>query len=139
MRAVYLLTAYADLLRIDQDAVDSERSIAVRRLWNSMVQRKMYVTGGIGAIRQWEGFGGDFFLPQSLDEGGCYSETCAAIGVMMWAQRLLTVSAACLRRLLSPFYGCQWRCSSADCTCPGSWSWTAESGTSWNCAYTTPS
>ena len=64
VRAVYLLTAYADLLRIEADAADSERQTAVHRLWDNMVQRKMYVTGGIGAIRQWEGFGGDFFLPQ---------------------------------------------------------------------------
>lgn len=49
----------------------------------------MYVTGGIGAIEQWEGFGKDYFLPQGSDEGGCYSETCASIGVMMLAERLL--------------------------------------------------
>ena len=85
------MTAYTDLLRIDGDAPNSKRQVADRRLWNNMVERKMYLTGGIGAIRQWEGFGGDFFLPQSLDEGGCYSETCAAIGVMMWAQRWLAV------------------------------------------------
>jgi hypothetical protein len=45
----------------------------------------------IGAIKQWEGFGLDYFLPQGTSEGGCYSETCAAIGVMMLAQRLLQV------------------------------------------------
>ena len=89
---MYLLTAYSDLIRIEASANDSEQQKAVRRLWDNMVERKMYVTGGIGAIRQWEGFGVEFFLPQSLDEGGCYSETCAAIGVMMWAQRQLTVS-----------------------------------------------
>jgi hypothetical protein len=50
-----------------------------------------YVTGGIGAMQQWEGFGIDYFLPQGTDEGGCYCETCAAIGVMMLAQRLLQV------------------------------------------------
>ena len=96
------MTAYADLLRIDGDASDSKRQVATHRLWNNMVDRKMYMTGGIGAIRQWEGFGGDFFLPQSLDEGGCYSETCAAIGVMMWAQRLLTVGELWPASLLSP-------------------------------------
>ena len=57
-----------------------------------MVGRKMYCTGGIGAIKQWEGFGLNYFLPQGTDEGGCYSETCAAIGVMMFAQRLLQVT-----------------------------------------------
>ena len=51
-----------------------------------------YVTGGIGSMQQWEGFGIDYFLPQGTDEGGCYCETCAAIGVMMLAQRLLQVS-----------------------------------------------
>lgn len=94
VRAVYLLTAYSDLIRIDHDAPDGDRQKAVDRLWNNMVERKMYLTGGIGAIRQWEGFGLDFFLPQSLDEGGCYSETCAAIGAMMWAQRQLEVDSS---------------------------------------------
>lgn len=54
-----------------------------------MVNRKMYLTGGIGAIEQWEGFGIDYFLPQSTDEGGCYAETCASIGIMMLAERML--------------------------------------------------
>ena len=56
-----------------------------------MVERKSYVTGGIGAIKQWEGFGIDYFLPHGTDEGGCYAETCAAIGVMMLSERLLQV------------------------------------------------
>jgi hypothetical protein len=64
---------------------------ALLRLWANMVQKKMYLTGGIGAIRQWEGFGIEYFLPQSLDEGGCYAETCAAIGVVLLAERLLQV------------------------------------------------
>lgn len=54
-----------------------------------MVARKMYVTGGIGAIKAYEGFGMPYFLPQSKEEGGCYAETCAGIGVMMLAERLL--------------------------------------------------
>ena len=49
------------------------------------------MTGGIGSIKQWEGFGRDYFLPQSTDEGGCYAETCASIAVMMLAERLLHV------------------------------------------------
>jgi DUF1680 family protein len=56
-----------------------------------MVSRKMHLTGGIGAIKQWEGFGSDYFLPQGTDEEGCYGETCAAIGVVMLAERLLQV------------------------------------------------
>jgi DUF1680 family protein len=68
---------------------------AVNRLWSNMVERKSYVTGGIGAIKQWEGFGIDYFLPHGTDEGGCYAETCAAIGVMMLAERILQVGSSC--------------------------------------------
>jgi hypothetical protein len=88
---MYLLTAAADLIRLEPDTVDANFSAAVFRLWDNMVSKKMYVTGGIGAIKQWEGFGRNYYLPQSTDEGGCYSETCAAIGVMMFANRLLQV------------------------------------------------
>jgi uncharacterized protein len=103
VRAVYLCTAATDLVRHGQmnsksrpaSSSDSEKLLAAqRRLWDNMVQRKMYVTGGIGAIKQYEGFGQDYFLPQGTDEGGCYAETCAGIGVMMWAERLLQVIIA---------------------------------------------
>lgn len=88
VRAMYLLTAVADLERYRHREGYRE---ALLRLWRNMVEKKMYLTGGIGAIKQWEGFGIDYFLPQSTDEGGCYNETCAAIGVMMLAERLLQV------------------------------------------------
>jgi DUF1680 family protein len=94
VRAMYLLTAVADVIRMDQlNAVSKSQNIqrALYRLWDNMVQRKMYVTGGIGAIKQWEGFGSDYFLPQGTDDGGCYAETCASIGVMMLAERMLQV------------------------------------------------
>ncbi|KAI4728144.1 DUF1680-domain-containing protein [Aureobasidium sp. EXF-10728] len=89
VRAMYLLTSVADLVRIEQG--HSDLQAATYKLWNNMVNQKMYPTGGIGAIKQWEGFGLDYFLPQGTSEGGCYSETCAAIGVMMLAQRLLQI------------------------------------------------
>ncbi|ETS75800.1 hypothetical protein PFICI_12744 [Pestalotiopsis fici W106-1] len=93
VRAMYLLTAVADLVYHDVGgksyAQSTQYLAALDRLWNNMVDKKMYVTGGIGAMHQWEGFGIDYFLPQSTDEGGCYSETCASIGVMMLAERLL--------------------------------------------------
>lgn len=93
VRAMYLLTAVADLVRICQpeSEVGAKYLPAVHRLWSNMVQKKTYVTGGIGAMKKWEGFGVDYFLPQGTDEGGCYAETCAAIGVMMLAERLLRV------------------------------------------------
>lgn len=92
MRAVYLLTAAADLVRVDADSIKPAFKDAIYRLWDNMVGHKMYVTGGIGAMKQWEGFGLDYYLPQGTDEGGCYAETCASIGVMMFAERLLRVS-----------------------------------------------
>lgn len=90
---MYLLTAVADLVHISKKGSDisTKYTPVLERLWENMVEKKMYVTGGIGAIKQWEGFGIDYFLPQGTDEGGCYSETCAAIGVMMLAERLLQV------------------------------------------------
>ncbi|USW49012.1 hypothetical protein Slin15195_G023310 [Septoria linicola] len=91
VRAMYLLTAAADLVRVDPQFKGTKLEQAIFRLWQNMTERKMYVTGGIGAIKQWEGFGQDYYLPQGSDEGGCYAETCASIGVMMLAQRLLEI------------------------------------------------
>lgn len=94
VRAMYLLTAVADLVRHSREVDPCSKSLhayktACERLWDNMVNKKMYLTGGIGSIEQWEGFGIDYFLPQSTDEGGCYAETCASIGVMMMAERML--------------------------------------------------
>lgn len=99
VRAMYLFTAVADLVRIDRNSAllsntkneSSDYMQTLHRLWDNMVDKKMYLTGGIGAIKQWEGFGIDYFLPQGTDEGGCYAETCASIGVMMLAERLLQI------------------------------------------------
>ena len=92
VRCMYLLTGAADLCIIEPKS--KERYFPVlKRLWDNMVQKKMYLTGGIGAKAEFEGFGVDHWLPQSSDEGGCYAETCAAIGVIMLAERLLQVSS----------------------------------------------
>jgi len=88
---MYLLAAVADLVRLEHTSSSALKRTALERLWNNMVDKKMYLTGGIGAQKQWEGFGIDYFLPSGTDEGGCYAETCAAIGVMMLAERLLQV------------------------------------------------
>ena len=87
---MYLLTAVADLVRLD-GTNNKPMKDALERLWLNMTDKKMYLTGAIGAQKQWEGFGVDYFLPSGTDEGGCYAETCAAIGVMMLAERLLQV------------------------------------------------
>ncbi|KAJ2982872.1 hypothetical protein NUW58_g6350 [Xylaria curta] len=94
VRALYLLTGVANLLSLDELGIKpfagKEQYLkTLRTLWNNMVDKKMYLTGGIGSMMQWEGFGIDYFLPQGSGEGGCYNETCASIGVIMLAERLL--------------------------------------------------
>ncbi|MCX8156022.1 MAG: glycoside hydrolase family 127 protein [Verrucomicrobiae bacterium] len=56
---------------------------AATRLWSNMVQRRMYITGGLGAVAQHEGFGGDYELP---NDG--YLETCAAVGAGFFHHQL---------------------------------------------------
>jgi DUF1680 family protein len=106
VRAMYLLTAVADLVRISEpdSKVAATFSPVVSRLWSNMVEKRSYVTGGIGAIKQWEGFGIDYFLPQGTDEGGCYAETCAAIGVMMLAERRLQVGLLLISYTFTAIY-----------------------------------
>ena len=96
VRCMYLLVAVADMISLSRQEDQVLENVdqwldTLELLWNNMVDKKMYVTGGIGAIKQWEGFGIDYFLPASSDEGGCYAETCASIGVMMLAERLLSI------------------------------------------------
>jgi len=61
---------------------------ALTRLWYSMTERKMYVTGGVGSRYQGEAFGDDYELPNSR----AYAETCAAIANIMWNWRMLLIS-----------------------------------------------
>lgn len=55
------------------------------RLWNDMVNYKMYITGGVGSRHVSESFGGKFELPNERS----YAETCAAIANFMWNWRML--------------------------------------------------
>ncbi|KAI1331873.1 glycoside hydrolase family 127 protein [Xylariaceae sp. FL0255] len=94
VRALYLYTGLANILSLDKFGTKSYASNApyfetLKTLWDNMVDKKMYLTGGIGSMMQWEGFGIDYFLPQGSDDGGCYNETCASIGVILLAERML--------------------------------------------------
>lgn len=82
VRAVYLYSAMADLAAEYQDAGLLE---ACQELWNDVVQRKMYVTGGIGS----SAFEERFTVAYDLPNDRAYTETCAAIGLVFWAQRML--------------------------------------------------
>ncbi len=82
VRAVYLYTAMADLAG-EQD--DKELSAACRRLWESITGKRMYITGGIGSTGIGEAFTVDYDLPNDT----AYAETCASIGLMFFASRML--------------------------------------------------
>lgn len=83
VRAMYLFAAVADLAR-ETGAVDLAES--GERLWDEMVAKHLYVIGGVGA----DGPGGENFSePYDLPDDRAYAETCAAIGLIMWARRLL--------------------------------------------------
>lgn len=82
VRSVYLMTGLAHLARLTQD---EEKRQTCLRIWNNLVQRRMYITGGIGSQARGEAFTCDYDLPNDT----AYSESCAAIGLMMFARRML--------------------------------------------------
>ena len=82
VRAMYLYSAMTDVAAATGD---EDLRAACLRLWEDVTRKKMYVTGGLGPSRHNEGFTHDFDLPNET----AYAETCAAIGLMFWAQRML--------------------------------------------------
>lgn len=81
VRAVYMYAAMTDIAALQNDKAYEN---AVNKLWDNMVSKKMYLTGGIGAIHEGEQFGANYELPNLT----AYSETCAAIGDVYWNHRL---------------------------------------------------
>jgi DUF1680 family protein len=86
VRAVYMYTAMADLARLTGDKQLLE---ACQRLWNNMTRKQMYITGGIGSTHHGEAFSFDYDLPNDT----VYAETCASIGLIFFAQRMLKLEA----------------------------------------------
>lgn len=84
VRAVYLYSGMADVARMTGD--DSLLA-ACDRLWDNIVSKQLYVTGGIGATVHGEAFTYDYDLPNDT----AYSETCAAIGLAFFARRMLQI------------------------------------------------
>lgn len=86
VRATYIYSAMADLARFS-DA--PEYAQAVRRLWQDVVSRKMYLTGGLGTAQYGdEGFGDPYLLPNKT-----YCESCACIGNVLWQHRMNLMDA----------------------------------------------
>jgi uncharacterized protein len=89
VRLTYMAAGMADVAALTGDQA---YFVAVRRLWENVVGRKMYLTGGVGARHDRERFGEDYELPNLTG----YLETCASIGMAFWNHRmfLLTGEAA---------------------------------------------
>lgn len=86
VRAVYMYAAMADLAALTGDASLLD---ACRTLWKSIVTKRMYVTGGIGSTRHGEAFTTDYDLPND----SAYAETCASVGLVFFAARMLAIEA----------------------------------------------
>ena len=81
VRCMYLYCGMADVAALKND---TGYIAAIDRLWDDVVHRNMYITGGIGSSRDNEGFTEDYDLP-NLD---AYCETCASVGMVLWNQRM---------------------------------------------------
>lgn len=102
VRATYLYSGAADIYTETGDAALLE---AMQPIWQDLVSRKLYITGGCGALfdgaspdgaidqtqitRTHQSFGRDFQLPQST----AHNETCAAIGNLLWNWRMFQITA----------------------------------------------
>jgi len=86
VRFVYLMTGVAHLARLSQDEQKRQDCL---RLWDNMASRQLYITGGIGSQSSGEAFSSDYDLPNDT----VYAESCASIGLMMFARRMLELEA----------------------------------------------
>ena len=85
VRACYFYSGATDIAAITGT---KEYDVALNNIWNDIVERKIFLTGGIGAERGIEGFGPAYDLPNA----SAYTETCAAIALMFWNHRLFLLN-----------------------------------------------
>ena len=85
VRAVYMYCAMADLAYEYQD---KELMKACETLWNNMVEKRMYLTGGIGSSGILERFTTDYDLPNGYN----YAESCASIGLALFGMRMAQIT-----------------------------------------------
>jgi DUF1680 family protein len=81
VRAAYMYAGMADVAALTGDL---SYVAAIDRLWENVVGKKLYLTGGIGATGAWEGFGPGYELPNA----SAYAETCASIANVLWNYRM---------------------------------------------------
>ncbi len=84
VRANYLYSGMADVAALTGD---ERYSAAIKKIWENVVTKKLYLTGGVGARADGEAYGADYELP----EDG-YNETCAAVALMMWNHRMFLLT-----------------------------------------------
>ncbi len=87
VRAMYLYSAMADLAAEDADPGLNDACV---RLWHDLTRKRLYVTGGLGPSWTNEGFTRDYDLPNET----AYAETCAAVGLVFWAHRMLLMTGS---------------------------------------------
>lgn len=81
VRATYMYTGMADVAALTGD---TKYLAAIDRIWDDVVTKKLYITGGIGATGAGEAFGAAYQLPNM----SAYAETCAAIANIYWNSRM---------------------------------------------------
>jgi uncharacterized protein len=82
VRAMYLYCGMTDVARETNDKALKE---VCRRLWRNVTERRMYITGAVGSSAYGESFTFDYDLPNDT----VYGETCASIGLVFWAYRMM--------------------------------------------------
>lgn len=85
VRCMYLYAGMADVAAMKHDTAYVD---ALNRIWDNLINKKMYITGGIGSSKHNEGFTEDYDLPNKE----AYCETCAAVGMVFWNHRLNMMS-----------------------------------------------
>lgn len=86
VRAMYLYSGMADIVA---NLGDTTLVPALEAIWHDIVDRKMHINGGLGAVPGIEGFGPAYVLPNR----DTYDETCAAVGNVMFNYRMFLASA----------------------------------------------
>ena len=81
VRATYMYSGMADVAAL---VGDPSYVNAIDKIWGDVTEKKLYITGGIGATGSGEAFGSAYELPNM----SAYNETCAAVGNDFWNQRL---------------------------------------------------
>lgn len=84
VRANYLYAGMADIAALTGD---QRYQAAIAKIWENVVSKKLYLTGGVGALAKGEAYGADYELPS---DG--YNETCAALALMMWNHRMFLLT-----------------------------------------------